>query len=90
VAERICFRCGAAIGPGAHAYRLRLEMTADFDGYIDADALAGSNEDAAFEAMTAAADRTAEELSEEVYRERTLMLCPPCAKRLWADVAEPR
>ena len=87
-ARRVCYRCGRVFEPGGLAYRVRVEMVTDFDGYLNADGLGPSVsvEDAAFEAMTAAASRSAEELSEEIYRERTLLLCQPCAERTWGEL----
>ena len=83
--HRICFRCGAEFALGGLAYQVRIQMVADFDGYINADGLL----DAGFAAMTVAAERSEEQLTEEVYRERTLLLCLRCAERAWAAVTEP-
>lgn len=84
---RTCFRCAGHLADGQHAYRLHVELTADFDGYIDGDAV---TPDSAFAAMTIAAGRCEEQLADEVRRERELILCPACAEPLWIDVTSPR
>lgn len=77
---RRCFLCGRALDPGALAFRMRVEQAADFDGYIDGDAIGDRD---AWGAMTRAIDRSEEALAEEVYRERQLLVCPACAERVW-------
>jgi hypothetical protein len=85
---RVCFRCGLRLGRGELAYVVRVEMAADFDGYIDGDSLVASR-DAGFAAMTSAAERSEEELSDEVYRERSILYCRPCAEAVWESVVSP-
>ena len=85
---RVCFRCGIELERGATAFQLLVQMAADFDGYIDGDRLASTDE-AAFDAMDVASERSAEELAEQVYRERVFLLCPKCAERTWAAITEP-
>jgi hypothetical protein len=83
--ERVCFRCGYRFARGELGYFIRLEMVADFDGYIDGDSLVARG-DAGFAEMAAAAERSEEELSDEVYRERALCMCRPCAETVWEAV----
>jgi hypothetical protein len=87
--ERVCFRCGHRFARGELGYLLRVEMVADFDGYIDGDRLVAPS-DAGFEEMTLAAERSEEQLSDEVYRERTILCCNPCAETVWATVVSPQ
>jgi hypothetical protein len=86
--QRVCFRCGRSFAPGELAYLLRAELVADFDGYIDGDSLVAAT-DAGFAEMTASAERSEEELSDEIYRERATLLCRTCAETVWAAVVSP-
>jgi hypothetical protein len=85
---RVCFRCGLRFARGELGYVVRIEMAADFDGYIDGDSIVAAR-DAGFAEMTVAADRSEEELSDEVYRERAILFCRPCAEAVWNTVVSP-
>lgn len=85
---RICFRCGAEIIAGGLAYQVRVEMSADFDGYIDGDICADSFA-AGHAALQAAASQSEEELSDQVHRERKFLFCHICAEQVWNIVARP-
>ena len=87
--HRICFWCGIEFNPGELAYQLHVQMAADFDGYIDGDSPDMSLESGS-EAMGEARERTSEELTEEVYRERTFLACRQCAENAWKFITEPR
>jgi hypothetical protein len=87
--RRLCFSCGSVFPLGGLAYQVHIQMAADFDGYIDADAMETPTESSE-QIITAIAQRSAEELMEEVYRERRLLFCKRCAERAWAAVVEPQ
>jgi hypothetical protein len=87
--ERVCFRCGHRFARGELGYLVRVEMVADFDGYIDGDSLL-ARKDAGFAEMTAGAERSEEQLSDEVYRERAILYCRPCAETVWAILVSPK
>jgi hypothetical protein len=87
--NRVCFRCGIEFNPGDLAYQMRIQMAADFDGYIDGDSLESSNE-STDRISRQIEERTSEELTEEVYRERTLLFCKTCAEEAWKSVTEPK
>ncbi|MEJ7618881.1 MAG: hypothetical protein WKF30_18340 [Pyrinomonadaceae bacterium] len=85
---RICFRCGAQLIAGGLAYQVRVEMSADFDGYLDGDIYANSL--AAMQtALQAAATESEEELNDQVHRERKFLFCHICAEQVWNIVARP-
>lgn len=85
---RKCFRCGALIPAGGLAYQLRLQMSADFDGFLDADSEANSPTEART-ALTRIAEQTEEALNDQVYRERTLLCCSICAEQAWRQLTKP-
>ena len=86
--HQVCFWCGIEFIPGGLAYQVRIQMAADFDGYIDGDSLDASPE-SGLEAIKEALKRTAEELTEEVYRERIILLCKSCAEQAWVTMTNP-
>ena len=89
ILNRVCFRCGIEFNPGDLAYQMRIQMAADFDGYIDGDSLETSTE-SSNEMIRRIDELTSEELTEEVYRERTLLFCKSCAEDTWKSVTEPK
>ncbi len=76
-----CFRCNLMLHPGACCYRVRIEIEADFDGYIDGDALL-ADASAAANALGAAEMESAESLSNDVYQKFEVLLCRPCKDKL--------
>jgi hypothetical protein len=88
IANRICFWCGEKLSPGGTAFQMHIQMVADFDGYIDADS-PDNLPAAGLQAVQSADARTAEELMEEVYRERVFLFCSKCAQRAWNLLTQP-
>jgi hypothetical protein len=86
--EQKCFSCGEILKPGGLAYRVRIQMAADFDGYIDGDSLELNLFPDPIDRKRID-ERTAEELEEEVYRERTLKMCKSCAESAWKTITSP-
>ncbi|MEW6734588.1 MAG: hypothetical protein AB1489_24900 [Acidobacteriota bacterium] len=81
--SRICFRCGYQCEVGALCYRVSIEIVADFDGYIDADALLAEPAPAA-QAIAAADRRSAESLTHDIYQQLQVFLCKSCKDRVLA------
>ncbi len=86
--RRCCFWCGMELALGALAYQLRIQIAADFDGYIDGDDI-GNSLSAGFQAVRNATGMSADELINEVYQERTLRFCKNCAEHAWAIITKP-
>jgi hypothetical protein len=82
--DNCCARCGRPLLKGDTAYRVKIDVTSTFDGYIPYD----PSEDA-----SARLKKIAEELKslppelieEEIHQEFTYLICLPCKERFCAN-----
>lgn len=80
--NRKCFKCGKELAPGELCYQFHMKMVAEFDGYLDADSPEYSYQEGV-KTMQAAQELTAEQMSDDVYRERTFIFCRNCSVDTW-------
>ncbi len=72
-----CARCGKRFKKGGPSYRLRAELTSNFDGYIqynDKTDLAAKIE----ELNTEMDNMSADEIEKQVYEKFEYIICPEC------------
>lgn len=83
--EPRCHRCLRPLAPGALKFSVRLAITADFDGHLEApDAASRLDEGSLAKALADASALTEEELMAGVHQELALLVCADCRKALLA------
>jgi len=79
-----CARCGRPLPRGGTAYRVKVDVTSTFDGYIPCD----PSEDTTAQLRKIAAELKSlptELLEEEVHLEFAFLICLPCKERFCAN-----
>jgi len=79
-----CARCGRPLPKGSTAYRVKVDVTSTFDGYIPYD----PSEDTTAQLKKIAAEFKSlppELLEEEVHQEFAFLICLPCKERFCAN-----
>ncbi len=79
-----CARCGRPLIKGSTAYRVRIDVTSTFDGYIPYD----PTEDTAAKLRKIAEELRSlppELIEEEVHQEFTFLICLACKERFCAN-----
>jgi hypothetical protein len=71
-----CSRCGRRLAPGGTRYVVTINVTADFDGYLGPGP--GVGEVDFDEVFRMAADKSEDELINEVAQKLSFWLCKPC------------
>ncbi|MBI5560350.1 MAG: hypothetical protein HY883_03660 [Deltaproteobacteria bacterium] len=79
MAELRCSGCGRALQKGGLKYIIEIKSFADFDGYLEE--YPGDVREGIDELLDAIENVNPESLEEDVYMERTYILCKPCRDR---------
>ena len=81
----VCARCGAALALGGLKYLVRIEVLADWDGYLAVIEDQEDRERAMRETLAAMEERDEAELLREVYHRELHLLCKGCRDRYLAN-----
>jgi hypothetical protein len=83
IGKRWCGICGKRLRKGGNNYRMKLEIISDFDGHLSVPYDENRKyEDEMKELIDKLGDIPAEELEEEVYYGKELLICAQCRKAL--------
>lgn len=81
-----CDRCDCPLPLGATKYRLYLEITSDWDGYLpEADEAVNASE-----MLEKAAKLDSETLEQQVHLETSMLVCPQCRREILIHLAGKR
>jgi hypothetical protein len=75
-----CERCDRELPLGSAKYRVYLEITSDWDGYLPE--TEATDDETLSDVMQKAAELDEAALEDQVHLEVTLLLCPQCRKDL--------
>jgi hypothetical protein len=79
-----CDRCGRELALGSTKYRVYMEITSDWDGYLpEAEGEEGADPADWIEEAAKLDEAT---LEDQVHMELTLLVCPSCRRELLSDL----
>ena len=81
---KYCDRCEAELPLGSTKYKVRVEITSDFDGYLPASDFEDDEERSRFLEKIAKLDQNT--MEDQVHMEINLLLCPACRQRFIEDL----